>query len=102
MLTNEKSSNITATVGTASVRCLHQVNIAQGGGGRSSYSGVSATVFGATGHIGRTVTNHLGYLHVLILITSIQNVLSKYFNCGIYYLLCFIIYKIYITLNQGF
>jgi len=47
------------SIGTASVRCLHQVNIAQGGGGRSSYSGVSATVFGATGHIGRTVTNHL-------------------------------------------
>jgi len=43
----------------ASVRCLHQMNLAKGRGGRSSYSGVSATVFGASGHIGKHVTNHL-------------------------------------------
>lgn len=42
-----------------SVRCLHQINLAKGSGGRSSYSGLSATVFGATGQIGRAVTNHL-------------------------------------------
>lgn len=43
----------------AGVRCYHHINIAQGGGGRSSYSGVSATVFGSTGTVGRVLTNHL-------------------------------------------
>jgi len=40
-------------------RSFHQANIPKGRGGRSSYSGVSATVFGPNGFIGRHVTNHL-------------------------------------------
>ena len=72
------------TVGATSVRCLHQVNIAQGGGGRSSYSGVSATVFGATGHIGRTVTNHLGYFlylcSILNFLFSLKLFLPNFFK----------------------
>lgn len=33
---------------------------ARGGGGRSSVSGIAATVFGSTGFLGRYVTSHLG------------------------------------------
>lgn len=33
---------------------------ARGSGGRSSVSGIAATVFGSTGFLGRYVTNHLG------------------------------------------
>jgi len=47
------------TIGFTSVRCLHQINISKGGGGRSSYSGVSATVFGGNGQVGRACVNHL-------------------------------------------
>uniref|UniRef100_A0A6F9DLD0 NADH dehydrogenase [ubiquinone] 1 alpha subcomplex subunit 9, mitochondrial n=1 Tax=Phallusia mammillata TaxID=59560 RepID=A0A6F9DLD0_9ASCI len=41
-------------------RKMHSSELPQGRGGRSSFSGVSATVFGGYGFVGRAVTNHLG------------------------------------------
>lgn len=40
-------------------RQYHESQLSQGRGGRSSFSGVAATLFGATGFIGHSVINHM-------------------------------------------
>ncbi|XP_008574858.1 PREDICTED: NADH dehydrogenase [ubiquinone] 1 alpha subcomplex subunit 9, mitochondrial [Galeopterus variegatus] len=49
-------------------RRLHHALIPHGKGGRSSVSGVVATVFGATGFLGRYVVNHLGRMGSQVII----------------------------------
>lgn len=58
-----------ASVGAAAQhRKLHHAVIPKGKGGRSSSSGIAATVFGATGFLGRYVVNRLGRMGSQIVI----------------------------------
>ncbi|TRY54564.1 hypothetical protein DNTS_033419 [Danionella cerebrum] len=53
---------------TVQQRKIHHAVIPKGKGGRSSVSGISATVFGATGYLGRYVVNRLGRIGTQVVI----------------------------------
>ncbi|XP_077424541.1 NADH dehydrogenase [ubiquinone] 1 alpha subcomplex subunit 9, mitochondrial [Vanacampus margaritifer] len=55
-------------VGPSQQRKLHHAVIPKGKGGRSSSSGIAATVFGATGFLGRYVVSRLGRIGSQIIV----------------------------------
>ncbi|XP_060932203.1 NADH dehydrogenase [ubiquinone] 1 alpha subcomplex subunit 9, mitochondrial [Limanda limanda] len=57
-----------ACVSTGQQRKLHHAVIPKGKGGRSSSSGIAATVFGATGFLGRYVVSRLGRMGSQVII----------------------------------
>lgn len=68
-----------ASVTTVQQRKLHHAVIPKGKGGRSSFSGIAATVFGATGFLGRYVVNRLG---------EVENGKLVFLVCDLYEIVC--------------
>lgn len=52
--------NLPINMGLNEVKSLRLTDMRRGGGGRSSFSGIVATVFGAQGFIGSATVNRLG------------------------------------------
>lgn len=65
------SPAIAAAASAGQQRKLHYAIIPQGKGGRSSASGIAATVFGATGYLGRYVVNRLGEYYNIYMLTNV-------------------------------
>lgn len=55
-------ANFSTDVEPRPLKTLNPAAMKRGTGGRSSFNGVVATVFGATGFVGRYVCNKLGKL----------------------------------------
>lgn len=54
--------NLPINMGLNEVKSLRLTDMRRGGGGRSSFSGIVATVFGAQGFVGAATVNRLGKL----------------------------------------
>lgn len=52
--------NLPINLGLNEVKSLRLTDMRRGGGGRSSFSGIVATVFGAQGFVGSVTVNRLG------------------------------------------
>lgn len=52
--------NLPINMGLNEVKSLRLTDMRRGGGGRSSFSGIVATIFGAQGFIGSATVNRLG------------------------------------------
>lgn len=52
--------NLPINMGLNEVKSLRLTDMRRGGGGRSSFSGIVATVFGAQGFVGGATVNRLG------------------------------------------
>jgi hypothetical protein len=54
--------NLPINMGLNEVKSLRLTDMRRGGGGRSSFSGIVATIFGAQGFVGGAAVNRLGKL----------------------------------------
>jgi hypothetical protein len=57
-----RTASLAGVSAASTVTCKRHINelVHNGRGGRSSVDGVTVTVFGATGHVGRYLVNELG------------------------------------------
>jgi hypothetical protein len=57
--------NLPINMGLNEVKSLRLTDMRRGGGGRSSFSGIVATVFGAQGFVGAATVNRLGIFYLI-------------------------------------